>query len=140
MRRPSRSRAINTPAPANLDLPTALLAAHNAARAEAGLPPLRANAQLQAAAASWAAALASFGFLIHGPTFWRIRRNGYGFSEAAENIAEGQPDAAAVVAAWMADPGHRANILGPYVDFGGAAASARKGTVYWCADYGTPAG
>ena len=48
----------------------------------------------------------------HDP-FWHIRQDGIRYMAAAENIAQGQPDSAAVVAAWMNSPGHRANILNP---------------------------
>lgn len=43
--------------------------------------------------------------------FDRMLAAGYGFNAAAENIAAGQVDPEAVMDAWMASPGHRANIL-----------------------------
>lgn len=41
----------------------------------------------------------------------RIKRQGYGYSTAAENIAAGQKSAGQVVASWLGSAGHRRNIL-----------------------------
>jgi uncharacterized protein YkwD len=41
----------------------------------------------------------------------RATAAGYIWSTVGENIAAGQPDMASVVAAWMASPGHCANIM-----------------------------
>lgn len=93
-----------------------VLAAVNAARAEAGCKPLRMNARLTAAAKGHAAAMARENFFGHagkdGSRFSsRIRRQGYSFTAAAENIAAGQKTAGQVVASWMRSSGHRRNIL-----------------------------
>lgn len=43
----------------------------------------------------------------------RLKKAGIPYNYAGENIAWGQPDAAKVMAAWMASSGHRSNILKP---------------------------
>ena len=49
------------------DVSARILAAHNAARAEVGAPPLQWDPQLAASAASYGPALASVGRLVHSP-------------------------------------------------------------------------
>jgi len=63
----------------------------------------------QVFADNWAIHLASTGTFYH-QSMYTILRCG-GATVAAENLARGNVDASAVVAAWMASPGHRANIL-----------------------------
>jgi uncharacterized protein YkwD len=116
----------------------ALLAAHNAARAARGLPPLRLDPRLCAAAGRGAGLCAATGRLDHfagGTTPWtRIAEAGYRYAGASENLALGQRTAAEAVASWLADPPHAANVLGPWAEAG----FARAGDV-WAADYATPA-
>jgi uncharacterized protein YkwD len=47
----------------------------------------------------------------------------------AECVAESQPDAASVVAAWLGDPPHRAILLGDYNAVGVGHVGA-----FWCCD------
>lgn len=61
----------------------------------------------------------------------RLRREGYVWRAWGENVAAGQPTAAAVVKAWMNSPGHRANILSPNFAHIGVSAGKRNGRVYW---------
>jgi uncharacterized protein YkwD len=95
-------------------------------RAVQGEAPLQANADLERAAQGHAESMATAGYFEHtGPggnsVLERFEQAGYieGSStayEIGENIAWGSlQDAtpASVVAAWMASPGHRANILNP---------------------------
>lgn len=93
-----------------------VLSAINAARAKAGCKPLRLDNRLVAAARSHARAMAEQNFFGHsgrdGSRFSsRIKRQGYDFRSAAENIAAGQKSANAVVRSWMQSAGHRRNIL-----------------------------
>jgi len=96
----------------------------NRERAAHGERPLRWNDRLVAAAQSHTESMAFDGYFNHvGPAgetpLSRMRRVGYIYSshigfEVGENIAWGSlwlgtPNS--VVAAWMASPGHRANIL-----------------------------
>ena len=94
----------------------------NAARASAGLPPLRLNAALDQVAANWANQLAASGQLAHNPSY--AAQIPSGWMNAGENVAQGQPTGAAMHDAWMASPQHRANILGGFTDVGIAFLSA----------------
>ncbi len=87
-----------------------VLAAVNAARAKAGCGPLRLNGKLVAAAKGHAKAMAEQNFFGHagkdGSRFSsRIKRQGYDYRAAAENIAAGQKSAGQVVASWMKSSG-----------------------------------
>jgi uncharacterized protein YkwD len=103
----------------------AILCLHNAERARHGLPQLRENGRLRAAARSHAARMVLSHFFEHttpgGLTMLqRIRKMGYLTHARAwsvgENIAWGSgrlATAAQIEHAWMNSPGHRANILDP---------------------------
>jgi len=103
---------------------TATLCLLNAERKANGLGRLRAHRQLQAAAQTYAGAMVAGGFFGHvsptGSTLEQRIRQGTRYLagalryEIGENLAWGQGALAsprAIVAAWMASPGHRANIL-----------------------------
>jgi uncharacterized protein YkwD len=81
------------------------------------LPPLKYNAQLEAAATGHSTAMGQRNFFMHcdpdtGKQFnVRIGDAGYSYSSAAENIAAGNSTASATVTQWMNSAGHRANIL-----------------------------
>jgi uncharacterized protein YkwD len=124
------------PGPPVNPLPTAeLIAALNAERAKAGrVPRLVESPALNASALAWAKSMATQGVLTHGDFARRISAVVPG-REAAEDIAEGQTTVAEVVAAWMASPGHRANILGPYTQVGHGEATDSRGNRYWCVDF-----
>lgn len=111
--------AASCPQPArSADSEARVLALLNAHRAQAGLAPLRASAPMAAAAHAFACELRGGQGLSHtgtdGSTLReRLARSGIAASLIAENLASGQRGPAEVVAAWMASPGHRANILRP---------------------------
>ena len=101
---------------ARADAVQSVLSSVNAARAKAGCGPLRIDAALMAAAKSHAKAMAEQNFFGHGGKDGsrfssRIKRQGYSFRTAAENIAAGQKTAGQVVQNWLKSPGHRRNIL-----------------------------
>jgi uncharacterized protein YkwD len=103
-------------APARADAVQSVLSAVNAARAKAGCTPLRTDPALMAAARSHAKAMAEQNFFGHtgkdGSRFsTRIKRQGYSFRAAAENIAAGQKSAGQVMQGWLNSAGHRRNIL-----------------------------
>jgi uncharacterized protein YkwD len=114
----------------------------NAERAKAGCRPLKANAELRAAAYGHSADMSAKNYFEHdskdGRTFAdRIKAAGYSYSAAAENIAKGYSTAAAVVDGWMNSSGHRANILNcTYTDIG--VGYAKAGGPYWTQDFGKP--
>lgn len=125
------------PPPPAGDVQAQLLALHVAERSQAGLPALRLDPKLTAAAQGHADFMAHADRLGHsgigdGDPWTRIRDQGYAFTAAAENIAEGYQTPAAVMAGWMSSTGHRANIMGQYADVGFGQTG-----LYWCADFGT---
>lgn len=81
------------------------------------LVPLKQNVLLDSASETHSGNMAARNFVMHcdpdtGTLPWdRMVAAGYNYSSAGENIAWGYPDPQAVVAGWMASPGHRANIL-----------------------------
>jgi uncharacterized protein YkwD len=94
----------------------AVLGSVNSARAQAGCGPLRMNAQLVAAAQGHAQAMAAKNFFSHqgkdgSKLASRIKRAGYRFCAAAENIAAGQSSPSEVMQAWLGSSGHRKNML-----------------------------
>ncbi len=113
---------------------TLVLQELNAARANSGLQALAEDGALDRISAEWAGSMASSGVMGHGDFAGRIT-SVYPNTNAGENIAEGQPDAASVVDAWMSDPPHRSNILGDYNRVGIGIAQDASGTHYWCTDF-----
>jgi len=66
----------------------------------------------------------------------RIKAQGYPVPRS-ENIAAGQPTVTAVMDAWMASSGHRANILDcSAVAMGAASATGGSYGIYWVQDFG----
>jgi uncharacterized protein YkwD len=103
----------------------ATLCTLNAERARHGLPRLKLNKKLSAAARRHARDMVRRDYFAHdslgGATFVdRIRRSGYlrgaGSWSVGENLAWGSHDRSApraITAMWMNSAGHRANILSP---------------------------
>lgn len=95
---------------------SAAVAGINGLRAGSGLPPLAYSAGLEQAAQAHAGDMARKGFFSHtgsgGSSLGtRLKRAGYGWCAAAENIAKGQPGLAEAMASWQASRGHRRNML-----------------------------
>jgi uncharacterized protein YkwD len=95
----------------------------NVRRRAAGMKPLRVSRKLRASARWKSLHMARYHYLSHsdpappvsrGP-FQRFADCGYPWAPAGENIAEGYPSAAAVVAGWLASPEHRRNMLDPRI-------------------------
>ena len=120
----------------------------NAARVTDGLPALRENPLLDAAAAEKANDMATNGYFAHTspsgltPWYW-FEKAGYNFSAAGENLAVNFADAEDVTAAWMKSPEHRANILNAgFTDIGMATAQGTfdgQPAAYVVELFGTPA-
>jgi uncharacterized protein YkwD len=92
----------------------------NQQRRQAGLAPVSVNPTLMSCAQQYSSVQAGMGRLSHtGPDGstpgQRLRRCGYNWRHFGENLAAGYVNADEVVAAWMASPGHRKNILNPRV-------------------------
>jgi uncharacterized protein YkwD len=117
----------------------------NVIRRQNGLSTLVVQPQLATSAQTFAQAMATGNFFSHvgldGSTMVsRDEAAGYtNWSYLAENLAAGQQTAGAAVAAWMASPGHRSNILSPYVSDIGVGYVYLAGShygYYWVADFG----
>lgn len=106
----------------------------NAARADQGLPALKLDSRVTTTAQVKAQDMATNRYFSHtsptlGSPFDQMKKEGISYRRAAENIAMGQRSAKEVVDAWMASPGHRANILDRNLTHIGIGYSA-KGN-YW---------
>jgi uncharacterized protein YkwD len=114
----------------------------NAERVKAGCGKLRTDSRLHKAARDFSALMAAKNFFSHtspdGSDFVdRIAAAGYPRdAAAAENIAYGYADAAAVVKGWMGSSGHRANILNCSHKAVGVGLAYRQSTPYWTQDFG----
>jgi uncharacterized protein YkwD len=107
--------------------PEAVLIEMNRERKRRGLPALYMSRSLNAAAEDRLGDMFEQGYFAHDAPdgtspFVALRRRGYPFVSAGENLASGQMSAAQVVEQWMRSPGHRANILGRFEDAGVAIA------------------
>lgn len=93
-----------------------LLVAVNRARRDKGLPRLRPDATLDAAARAHTCDMMQYRYFSHtgrdgSSPMDRIRRTGYTACFSAENLALGYTNVPWVMHDWMASIGHRANIL-----------------------------
>jgi len=94
-------------------------------------PPLRWSDALEQAAIAHSEWMQTNDTLSHtgagGSTAGtRASAAGYVWRAIGENIAAGQPDLAAVIAGWLASPGHCANLMNP--NFADAALALKPGT------------
>lgn len=130
------------PAPAPVvaplsDVQNSVVYAVNHHRGLAGLAPLTIDGRLSAAAQGHSDDLARRQTMSHtgsGGTDGgqRISNAGYPWSTWGENVAAGQTTSTEVMSAWLASPGHRANILnGGVRNIGVAATKGSNGVVYW---------
>lgn len=111
---------ILTPTPAQLATITSsrVVQLTNQERVKAGLAPLTINSALTAAAQDKGNDMLEHDYFAHispsgvTPWFW-IQKHGYDYSVAGENLAIDFTNVEDVVAAWMASPSHRENILRP---------------------------
>ncbi len=90
----------------------------NERRAAAKLKPLTVNSVLMTEAQRFSGVQAEMGKISHRGTDGtnagqRLSKAGYRWAYYGENLAAGQETAEEVVAAWMASPTHRANVLTP---------------------------
>lgn len=113
---PAPTAAQPMPSDSSESMATQVIDLVNAERGVAGCPPLMRDRTLAAIATAHNTAMAHDDFFDHTDPaghspFDRLSAAGYRYRLAAENIAAGPTTAAAVVAGWLASPGHRANIL-----------------------------
>lgn len=112
----------------------ATLALVNAHRANAGLPALVWSDALTQAA--YVRAMECAQLFSHtrpnGTAWWTVNSTiMYG-----ENLSFNYFNCNSVVAAWMASPTHKANILGPFRTMGVAGYQAPNGNVYFAQEFG----
>ncbi|MFN8078601.1 MAG: CAP domain-containing protein [Kineosporiaceae bacterium] len=143
-KRPTKKPAATTPAaPASSDA-REVLRLTNVERAKAGCPALAWNSRLATAAQRHSADMAANNYFEHNSQdgrspFQRMKDAGYGYSQAAENIAAGQRSPASVMDSWMNSAGHRANILNCGLrELGVGVAKGGSYGIYWTQDFGTP--
>lgn len=105
----------------------------NSNREDSRLPNLKDNAQLEEAAKLKINDMMTNKYFAHTspsgvePWDW-IKKAGYSYEYAGENLAINYSDSADVVTAWMKSPGHRANILNQqYTEIGVATAKTYYG-------------
>ncbi|CAB4419312.1 unnamed protein product [Rhizophagus irregularis] len=121
--------------------PQLMLKLVNDERKKVGASPLTLDSKLMSAAQKHTDFMVKTDTLTHdddaGSLGERIKAEGYNFSNAGENIAEGfgTNDEARVMKTWMGSSGHKANILNKAftnlgVGFGGGK--------YWTQDFGKP--
>jgi uncharacterized protein YkwD len=127
----------------------------NAARAHArrcgnrsfpAVPPLRANAQLQAAAQAHAHDMLEHNFFAHqgydgSSPAQRVAATGYRFTIVGENIASGPSSVQEAVDGWIASPGHCENLMDPRFTQSGvayAASTSGPARIYWVQEFAAP--
>jgi len=112
----------------------------NTARAGVGLGPLHIDLRVANAAAGQSTYQAQQQTMTHaGPggnnAGSRLQAQGYTWNTWGENVAAGQGDCKSVMSAWLASPGHRANILnGSFVHIGIGNVVGVNGVHYWTMD------
>ncbi len=112
----------------------------NQARTEAGCAAVTADPALAAVARAHSADMRDRGYFSHTnleglSPFDRAEAAGLSHARA-ENIAAGQPDAAAVMTAWLNSPGHRANILNCSLSTLGVGVAEGPGGPWWTQLFG----
>ncbi len=130
--------------PANAAFADEVIRLVNQHRAALGLRALKVSPALTASAVWKARHMATYGYMAHDDPAPPVARaagdrivacgyhGGWG-----ENIAAGFLTPAAVLAAWLQSPGHRANIENPaYVVTGAGAAKSAGGEPVWAQDFG----
>jgi uncharacterized protein YkwD len=114
----------------------------NAQRTASGLADLQTSVELTDSAQRYADHLAVDGNFSHtdgSVLASRVSATGYRYQFLGENLALGQRSAHSVVAAWMASPDHRANMLDPrFTQMGVGIATRSDGQIVWCIDFGWP--
>jgi uncharacterized protein YkwD len=113
---PAIGSAASTTSAASVSAPeSAVLREMNRVRAAHGLAPLRVDPHLQRAARAHTRAMLAADVFAHGPFAPRMSHFRVSGSPIGENLAwgrGGRGTARSIVAAWIASPSHRANLLG----------------------------
>jgi uncharacterized protein YkwD len=109
-----------------------IVAEMNRYRKAEGLGPLFIDARLTKAASDRMRDMEESGEWRHEPPgggspFDAVRRHGFDFSHAGENLATGFETAEVLVESWMLSPGHRKNVMG--AEFGSVGIAILDGHV-----------
>ena len=120
--------ALAPAAGADTEAETELLAKINATRAANGLGALQLDGALRSYARSHAEDMANAGEVYHSSQAELTSAAGAGWSGIAENVGKG-PSPTSLHNAFMASPGHKANILGNY-NYVGIGTDTRGGSLY----------
>lgn len=136
------SSGVTAPDPASDDI----VVRTNAERKALGLPAFARNLALMNAAQLQANQMATLNRMAHdlpGAAYpsldARLNAVGYRMRASGENVAEGYPSGAAVVAGWMTSPGHRANIVSThFTEMGAGIATAKSGRRFYAQVFGAP--
>ncbi|MEU9604531.1 CAP domain-containing protein [Streptomyces sp. NPDC048057] len=132
-----QQRAANT---SETKLESEVLALVNQERAKVGCSPVQYDAALAKLAGNFSSDMAKRGFFSHtdpdGDTPWDRADQAGVKNLAAENIARGQGDAAAVMESWMNSDGHRANILNCDYKTLGVGVHLGDGGPWWTQNFG----
>ncbi|MFG2600091.1 CAP domain-containing protein [Streptomyces sp. NPDC048462] len=129
-----------TAPPAGTSAQAAVLSLVNQERAKVGCSPVTASGPLTSLAQDFSDDMAARGFFDHtdpdGKTPWDRAAKAGVDGLGGENIARGQADAQAVMAAWMDSDGHRANILNCDYKTLGVGVHFGAGGPWWTQDFG----
>ncbi|MEV6108823.1 CAP domain-containing protein [Streptomyces sp. NPDC051940] len=137
---PQATKPAPKPADTTAAIEAEVLKLVNQERSKAGCQPLTADTALAKLAGDFSADMAQRDFFDHtdpdGDDPWE-RAEAAGISNlGGENIARGQNDAQAVMDAWMASEGHRANILNCDFKTLGVGVYLADGGPWWTQDFG----
>jgi uncharacterized protein YkwD len=115
-------------------------------RGQRGLPRLREQDHLDAAAQGHSDQMVAGDFFAHGNPGVRITAAGFDWGAYGEAISTGFPTARDTVAGWLASPPHCRILLSPLYEFIGIGVTARPVAGYstlpgtWTADLALPLG
>jgi uncharacterized protein YkwD len=120
----------------------------NQHRGSLGLAPLAVSSTLSASAEWKSLHMARYGYMGHDDPAPPVARTpadrlascGYPIGSVGwgENVAHGYATPGAVMSAWLASPGHRANIeKASFRAIGVGAARAANGSLYWTQNFGS---
>lgn len=108
------------------------------------VPALTRNAKLDSAATKHSVDMATKNYFDHkgldGSMPWdRMKREGYNYSYAGENIAAGNATAQATMTQWLNSAGHCANIMNPnFKELGVGYGTGGTYRYYWTQNFGSP--
>lgn len=119
---------LDTAAVADASTEAAFLSRINDERAAVGLAPLSVDSGLRAHARNHSAEMAASGGIYHSSSDELVAAAGTGWTKVGENVGKGG-SVGALHDAFMASPGHKANILGEY-NYAGVGVTISGDSIY----------